>query len=81
MSLPSSSLILLATRYMQDNQIQVLLLGGDQQTLSRVLWLRRKNQDGKYNQIVPFVGDFHSAVHMLMAVHILWYVVIVSFSN
>ena len=58
-------------RYMQDLQICLFLLGGDQQTFSRMLWLRRMNP-GKYDQIVPFVGDFHGAVHMLMAIHILW---------
>lgn len=59
-------------KYMQLLQICVFLLGGDQQTFSRILWLRRFDQTGKYGQIVPFVGDFHAAVHMLMAIHILW---------
>lgn len=58
--------------YMGALQICVFLLGGDQQTFSRMLWLRRFDQTDKYSQIVPFVGDFHGAVHMLMSIHIIW---------
>ena len=58
-------------RYMISHGIQVFLLGGDQQTFSRIVHLLRFYHDGKYNMIVPFVGDFHAAVHMLMAIHIL----------
>ena len=66
-----SHLFCLFIRYMVRYSIQVFLLGGDQQTFSRICWLLRFYNDGKYNMIVPFVGDFHAVVHMLMAIHIL----------
>ena len=58
--------------YMTLLGISVFLLGGDQQTFSRALWIRRFDQGGPYTAIVPFVGDFHTTVHMLMAIHIMW---------
>ena len=37
-----------------------------------MVWLKRK-EPASYKQIVPCRGDFHTAVHMLMAIHILWW--------
>jgi hypothetical protein len=37
-----------------------------------MVWLKRK-EPASYKQIVPCPGDFHTAVHMLMAIHILWW--------
>lgn len=62
-----------ALRYITTLGIAVILLEGDQQKFSRMVWLRRFDGANKYSQIVPFVGDFHAAVHMLMAIHRLWW--------
>ena len=60
--------------YIQALRIAVILLAGDQQTFSRMLHLRRFDGAKMYAAIVPFVGDFHTSVHLLMTTHILWYV-------
>ena len=52
--------------------IPVQIVFGDQQSFSRMVWLKRK-EPASYKQIVPCPGDFHTAVHMLMAIHILWW--------
>ena len=52
--------------------ISVILLHGDQQTFSRMLWLKRQDGAGQFKAIVPGLGHFHSAIHMLMAIHKLW---------
>ena len=39
---------------------------------SRMLWLKRMDEPGEYKAIVPGLGHFHSAIHMLMAIHKLW---------
>ena len=60
-------------------QLMVVTLGisyvfviGDQQSYSRVVWLLRSEPEN-FRQIIPFPGDFHFAVHALMAIHILWW--------
>jgi hypothetical protein len=57
--------------------ITVQIVVGDQQSFSRMVWLKRK-EPASYNQIVPCPGDFHTAVHMLMAIHILWWNCLIS---
>ena len=57
---------------MEELGIPVHLVVGDQQSFSRMVWLKRK-EPTSYVSIVPFPGDFHTAVHILMAVHLLWW--------
>ena len=38
----------------------------------RMVWLKRM-ESGSHDSIIPRPGDFHAAVHMLMALHILWW--------
>jgi hypothetical protein len=45
---------------------------GDQQSFSRMVWLKRKEPES-YSFVIPFYGDFHFAVHCLMAIHSLWW--------
>lgn len=45
---------------------------GDQQSFSWTVWLKRKEPD-TYGFVIPFYGDFHFAVHLLMAIHVLWW--------
>jgi hypothetical protein len=52
--------------------IQISFIVGDQQSFSRMVWLKRM-EAGAYDSIIPLPGDFHAAVHMLMAMHILWW--------
>ena len=33
----------------------------------------------KYDWVVPFPGEFHFVVHLLMAIHILWYTQLVGY--
>ena len=50
--------------------ILVLFVVGDQQSFSRMVWLKRMEPES-YKSIVPFPRDFHAAVHMVMAMHAL----------
>lgn len=52
--------------------IPIVFVVGDQQSFSRMVWLKRFEPE-TYSTIVPLPGDFHAAVHMLMAMHILWW--------
>jgi hypothetical protein len=52
--------------------IPISFVVGDQQSFSRMVWLKRM-EGGSYDSVVPLPGDFHAAVHMLMALHILWW--------
>ena len=53
------------------------LVIGDQQSFSRMVWLMRKEPQS-FSSLVPFPGDFHFAVHMLMAIHVLWWKPLIS---
>jgi len=57
--------------------IQISFVVGDQQSFSRMVWLKRM-EPGAHDYIIPLPGDFHAAVHMLMAMHILWWGPLVS---
>jgi hypothetical protein len=50
----------------------VVLVVGDQQTYSRMLWLKLYHPS-KYDWVVPLPGEFHFTVHALMAIHKLWW--------
>ena len=50
---------------------------GDQQSYSRMVWLMRREPQS-FSSLVPFPGDFHFVVHMLMAIHILWWKPLIS---
>jgi len=63
---------------MQQLGISVHMVVGDQQSFSRLVWLKRK-EPASYKSIIPFPGDFHTAVHMLMAIHVLWWTPLISF--
>ena len=52
--------------------IPLAIVVGDQQSFSRMVWLKRK-EPSSYSFVIPFYGDFHFAVHLLMAVHTLWW--------
>jgi len=45
---------------------------GDQQSFSRMVWLKRMEPD-TYSFVIPLYGDFHYTVHLLMAMHLLWW--------
>jgi len=45
---------------------------GDQQTYSRMVWLKRKEPVGN-EWFIPLPGDFHFTIHLLMAIHRLWW--------
>jgi len=65
--------------YMVDTLgIQRVIVIGDQQTFSRMVWLKRF-QPKQYDWVVPFPGEFHFVVHLLMAIHILWYTQLVGY--
>ena len=51
--------------------LKLVFVIGDQQSYSRMVWLKRK-ETSDYLWLVPFPGEFHFAVHMLMGIHILW---------
>lgn len=55
--------------------VQIVVVG--QKSFSRMVWLKRK-EPASFKQIVPCPGDFHTAVHLLMAMHILWWKPLVS---
>ena len=55
-----------------------ILVVGDQQSYSRMVWLIR-HESPTYDAIIPLPGDFHFAVHLLMAIHMLWWDHLVSF--
>ncbi len=57
--------------------IMIQIVVGDQQSFSRMVWLKRMEPES-YGSIVPFPGNFHAAVHMLMAIHILWWTALIS---
>ena len=57
---------------MHQLSIDINMAVGDQQSYSRLVWLKRKEPEA-FITMVPFLGDFHAAVHMLMAIHILWW--------
>lgn len=44
---------------------------GDQQSYSRMAWLKRQ-EAADFGWLIPLPGEFHFAVHLLMAVHIVW---------
>ena len=50
--------------------IPVSFVVENQQSFSRMVWLKRM-ESGSHDSIIPLPGDFHAAVHMLMALHIL----------
>jgi len=49
-----------------------ILAVGDQQSFSRLLWLKRFGKEN-YKRIIPLPGEFHGAVHILMVIHKLWW--------
>jgi hypothetical protein len=55
--------------------VQIVVVG--QKSFSRMVWLKRK-EPASFKQIVPCPGDFHTAVHLLMAMHILWWKPLIS---
>lgn len=57
--------------------IPLVFVLGDQQSFSRMVWLKRKEPDA-FGFVIPFYGDFHFAVHLLMAMHSLWWGPLVS---
>ena len=59
-------------------KVPVVFVIGDQQTFSRIVWLKKMEPEN-YKSLVPFMGDFHAACHMLMAIHILWWGPLVKF--
>lgn len=52
--------------------VAVAFVVGDQQSFSRMVWLLRKEHES-YGFIIPLYGDFHFAVHLLQAIHSLWW--------
>jgi hypothetical protein len=64
-----------------DNQltkhgVQASFCVGDQQSFSRLVWLKRF-APGNFSHIIPVPGEFHGAVHILMAIHKLWWKVLI----
>ena len=57
-------------------RIPLAFVLGDQQSFSRMIWLKRKERDA-YGFVIPFYGDFHFTVHLLMAMHTLWWKILV----
>lgn len=55
-----------------DMRVRVILAVGDQQSFSRLVWLKRFGKEN-YKHIIPLPGEFHGAVHILMAIHKLWW--------
>lgn len=56
-------------------EIPISFIYGDQQTFSRMVWLKR--MEPGHDSCIPLPGDFHFVVHMLMAIHILWWPVLI----
>lgn len=59
-------------------QIGRIIVVGDQQTFSRMVWLKRYQPD-HYAWCIPFPGEFHFVVHVLMAIHLLWWTQLVGY--
>ena len=57
----------------------LVLVVGDQQTWSRMLWLKLMHPE-RYSWMLPLPGEFHFTVHLLMAIHILWWHTIIFFA-
>ena len=58
----------------------IVLLVGDQQSYNRMIW--QKKLSPKLNDwYVPLPGEFHFVVHVLMAIHRLWFVALSSWAN
>ena len=45
---------------------------GDQQSYSRMVWSKHHDPQ-RIIFLIPLPGEFHFVVHLLMAIHILWY--------
>ena len=50
----------------------IVLVVGDHQTWSRMLWLKLYHPQ-RYQWLLMLPGEFHFTVHALMALHILWW--------
>ena len=50
----------------------IILVVGDGQSYTRMVWLK-KFRPHHFKWMVPLPGEFHFVVHVLQAVHILWY--------
>jgi hypothetical protein len=50
----------------------VVMVVGDQQTFSRMLWLKLYHP-ARYARLLPLPGEFHFTVHCLEAIHKLWW--------
>ena len=50
----------------------IVFVLGDQQSFIRMVWLKRKEPQ-PCAFVIPCYGGFHFAVHLLMAMHMLWW--------
>ena len=58
----------------------IVLLVGDQQSYNRLLWQKKLAPD-ENDWYVPLPGEFHFVVHVLMAIHRLWFVALSSWAR
>jgi len=56
---------------MQNRGHKAMVVIGDQRSYSRMIHMKRM-EPSKYSWVIPFPGEFHYAVHLLMALHILF---------
>jgi hypothetical protein len=56
--------------------LQLCFVVGDQQSYSRMIFLKRKEPDF-LDWVIPLPDDFHFIVHALMAIHQLWWFALV----
>ena len=64
-----------STQFISDRKLagsEMILIVGDQQLHIRLLWQKIYNPD-RWNWMLPLPGEWHFSVHVLMALHKLWF--------
>ena len=69
--------IMIATMCAIEN-FKLVMVVGDGQSYSRMVWLKINRPD-IFKWLIPLPGEFHFIVHVLMAIHILWYAPLICF--
>ena len=64
-----------STQFISDRKLagsEMILIVGDQQLYIRLLWQKIYNPD-RWTWMLPLPGEWHFSVHVLMALHKLWF--------